>query len=391
MPRLTKPAIKAMVADPSKETYLWDSDLPRFGVRCSTEGRKTYLIRYRTPQGASRKHTVGRVSDLHPDAARELARALFARLSAGQDIRQAIERPTIADLSARHMDEHSEIKNRPSTHKSNEKLWRLYILPPWGKRDVADITRADVLKLHAEIGRTHKTIANRVRSLLSKAFNLAEIWGWRPDGSNPCRHVAKFPEQEMERILSPEELRRLGDALNAAERERWRAWQIVPLIRLLLVTGCRVNEIAAARREWVDLERKLLVLPAYANKTARKPVPLNRLACDIIRAIPDDGSGWLLPGRIAGQPFKYPYLAWRELLKRAEIKGRVRLHDLRHTFGSYAHRAGLTQKTVADLLGHRALSTTERYLHGIKTEQMEASEKTGSAITDLMKQPKETI
>ncbi len=53
-------------------------------------------------------------------------------------------------------------------------------------------------------------MANATLKSLSKAFNLAEIWGWRPEGSNPCRHVQKFKRVKRERFLTEQELGRLS-------------------------------------------------------------------------------------------------------------------------------------------------------------------------------------
>ena len=93
----------------------------------------------------------------------------------------------------------------------------LLILPALRNRKVADVTRADVCKLHHSLRKTPYQ-ANRVLALVSKMMNLAEKWGLRSDGSNPCRHVEKYKEAKRERFLSAEELTRLGDVLSEAER-----------------------------------------------------------------------------------------------------------------------------------------------------------------------------
>ena len=62
-------------------------------------------------------------------------------------------------------------------------------------------------------------VANRCLSLLSKMFNLAEVWGWRPQNSNPVRHIEKYKESRRERYLTVDEFARLGDALTAVARD----------------------------------------------------------------------------------------------------------------------------------------------------------------------------
>ena len=105
-------------------------------------------------------------------------------------------------------------KAQGSTAAEYRRLIEKIILPALGRRKAADVTRADITKLH-HANRAAPYQANRVLAVLSKMFNLAERWGLRPDGSNPCRHVEKFGENKRERILSAAELARLGDALSA--------------------------------------------------------------------------------------------------------------------------------------------------------------------------------
>src|SRR5262249_11164082 len=141
------------------------------------------------------------------------------------------------------------------------------ILPAFGKRKVVDITRADVAKFHHE-NRGAPYQANLVRAILSKMFNLAELWGLRPDGSNPCRHVERFPERKRERMLSPVELARLGDALGAFDGSPYAA----AAVKLLVFTGARLGEVLGLRWDWIDFERGEARLPD--SKTGAKTLHL---------------------------------------------------------------------------------------------------------------------
>ena len=94
--------------------------------------------------------------------------------------------------------------------------------------------------------------------MLSKMFNLAEVWGLRPDGSNPCRHVKKYKEEKRERFLSDEEYKRLGEALRKAEVEKTETQSAIDAIWLLMLTGCRLNEIMTLKWSYIDLEAKEL-------------------------------------------------------------------------------------------------------------------------------------
>src|SRR5260370_26142192 len=88
------------------------------------------------------------------------------------------------------------------------------------------------------------------RSVLSKMFNLAERWGLRPDGSNPCRHVEKFAEHKRERMLSPFELARLGDALAAHDGSPYA----VAAVKLLVFTRARLGDVLGLTWERIDFQ-----------------------------------------------------------------------------------------------------------------------------------------
>ena len=159
----------------------------------------------------------------------------------------------MADLAKRHIEEHARIKNKPRSVKRAQQLWDRCILPRFGKRRVAHITRADVARIMTEMADT-PAMANKVLSLLSKSFNLAEVWGWRPEGTNPCRHIDRYREESRERYLSESELQRLDDVLAKIDAERSALPQAVAAIRLLILTGCRSAEIL--KLEWDEAEAK---------------------------------------------------------------------------------------------------------------------------------------
>ena len=87
-------------------------------------------------------------------------------------------------------------------------------MPELGTRKVFDVTRQDVSRLHQKCRGTPYQ-ANRVLGVISKMTNLAAVWGMRPDGTNPTRHVPKFRESGRKRYLSSDELARFSAASSA--------------------------------------------------------------------------------------------------------------------------------------------------------------------------------
>jgi integrase len=150
--------------------------------------------------------------------------------------------PTVADVCKRFLDEYSSHRNKDGTRYNYERLIDRFILPVWGHRKIEDITRKDVTEMHNQHRETPYQ-ANRLLSVISKIMNLAEVWEYRPDGSNPAQHVQKFEERKRERYLTPEELVQLSIVLNEIEQTGSEMQSCVDAIRLLIATGCRLSEI----------------------------------------------------------------------------------------------------------------------------------------------------
>jgi integrase len=192
-------------------------------------------------------------------------------------------------------------------------------------------------------------------------FNLAEMWGLRPDGSNPRRHIRKYVEEKRERFLSAAELRRLGQVLDEMEAERLELPSAVAAIRLLLLTGCRLNEIMKLRWDHVDLAHAVLRLPD--SKSGAKTVQIGQAAVGVLAAMERQPfNPHVIAGTQAGKPLSDLQPFWQRVRARAGLKD-VRIHDLRHTFASVAVASGQGLPMIGKLLGHSQVQTTARYAH----------------------------
>jgi integrase len=357
----------------------WDDQLPGFGLRVQESGRRSFVVRYRTASGTDRLMTLGTVEELHPEAAREMARQARADVRHGKDPgadRKALRQsPKLAELRDRHLAEHAAQK-KSGTARNYEIHWRLHIIPALGNPAVAEITESDLLVIRRRMA-AHPVNCNRVFETLAKAFDLAERWGWRPANSNPCRWIESFPESKVERILEPAEIAAVWREIDSPD--------ILPsasaLFRLLMLTGCRSGEWRTALWSWIDFENSVLRLPD--SKTGAKVVPLAPDAVAILRALPRT-SIYVLPGTTGG-PIGGHRKIWLRILARAGVTDRVRIHDLRHTVGSYAHRAGASQREVADLLGHKQMATAARYIHGPESEKHSNAARASQAILKLVR------
>ena len=209
-------------------------------------------------------------------------------------------------------------------------------------------------------------------------FSMAEVWGWRPDGSNPCLHIKRYKEEKRERFLSAQEFARLGKVLDDTLRDGSETRSAVVAIRLLMLTGCRLSEIQKLQWEHVDLEAGELQLPD--TKTGGRAVPLAPSAVRLLEALPrDEENPWVIAGRKPGSHLTDLQHPWRRIREKAELDD-VRIHDLRHSFASRALALGEGLPMIGKLLGHTQVQTTARYAHLARDTVKASAARIGDSI-----------
>jgi integrase len=209
-------------------------------------------------------------------------------------------------------------------------------------------------------------------------FSLAEKWGERPDGSNPCRHVEKYAEHKRERMLSADELGGLANALKAPGRSPY----IVAAIKLLVFTGARLSEILNLEWDWIDFERGEARLPDSKTgaKTLHFPAPALAVLADLPRV---EGNPYVIVGNVPGARLINLEKPWRAIRKTAGLDD-VRLHDLRHAFASVAASSGMGLPIIGKILGHTQAATTHRYAHLASDPVNAAAAAVANKIADAM-------
>ena len=359
--RLTKRLVEGAAAPQAGEINLWDSEAPGFGLRVRAGGSRVYVVEYRNREQRKRRITLGPHGRLTVEQARERARQALAAVGRGEDPAEArIEEraaPTVAELAGRYLEQHARPKKKPASIGADERILRLFVLPALGRRRVAALGLKEIADLHHAM-RDKPVQANRMLALLSKMLGLAERWGLRPLGSNPCRGVDRFPERRRDRFLSAAELERLGAVLS--EEEPADPF-VVLAIRLLLLSGARRDEVLTLRWSEVNFERACLSLPD--SKTGAKLIPLGPAALALLADAPRlEGNPYVIPGRRTGGRLIGLQRPWVHIRERAGLRD-LRLHDLRHTFASIGAAAGLGLPVLGAILGHRSQATTARYAH----------------------------
>lgn len=362
MPKLTKRIVDAAEIR-ATEYFIWDDDIPGFGLRVLPSKRKSYIVQYRAGR-RSRRMSLGLSTVLTCEQARTRAIAIVAAAKNGEDPaakrdadRQAI---TVKELAERFDKEHISVRVKESTAKGYRRMLERVIIPALGRHRVTEVTRADIAKIHHDL-RHIPYDANRCLEIISKMFSLAEMWGLRPEGTNPRKHIKKYPEEKRERFLSAAELRRVGEVLREMEDEGVELPSAIAAVRLLILTGCRLGEIMTLKWEYVDFAGKALRLPD--SKTGAKVVHLGQPAIKVLEKVERvEKNPWVIVGTKPGARLSDLQPFWQRVRARAGLKD-VRIHDLRHTFASTAVAAGQGLPMIGKLLGHTQVQTTARYAH----------------------------
>jgi integrase len=376
MAKLSKRIVEGAAIRPS-DYFLWDEAMSGFGVRVMPSGRKSYLIQYRKA-GRTRRVSLGTHGKITLDQARTKAKRLFGVIADGGDPAAELEdhrrAPSVAAMCDRFLKEYVPVHCKPSTAGEYKRSVNLFIKPAIGTYKLQEIERAHIAKLHHEL-QDRPYQANRTLGVLSKLFNLAEAWGLRPDGSNPCRHVKKYREEKRERYLSAEERGRLLRALDDVVADGTETEHVAGAFKLLLFTGCRLGEIQTLKWDYV---RDNLYLPD--SKTGAKTVYLNDAARSVLDTLPRvEGNPFVIVGAVEGQHVTDLQKPWRRIRVEAELED-VRIHDLRHSFASAAVGLGMSLPLIGKLLGHTTPQTTARYAHLADAPIRAAAELVGGAM-----------
>jgi integrase len=402
MSKITKRTVDAARCPSGVEReYLWDSDVKGFGLMLTSRGTKSYVLQYRTPEGRSRRVTIGRHgSPWTAEDARQRALEMLRDAHKGRDPletkAQARSALTVAQLADLYLDEGMAEKpnKKESSWAADRSIIGWHIKPLLGRKIAKALTKADVSRFQADVaaGKTAvdektgphgraiveggKGIAARSLAVLSAMLSFAEGRGIVP--SNPAKGVRPYRGRPRERFLTDAEVTAIADALAALEQDAALPAVAGAAIRLLLLTGCRRNEILTLRWAHVDFERRCLRLPD--SKTGAKVIPLAAPALAILANLPRE-TEWVLPatrgeGRYVGLSKHWQRVkakAGAIALEAIEPDGRavqqvpcfdgLRIHDLRHSFASFAVMDGGSLYLVGKLLGHKQTRTTEIYAH----------------------------
>lgn len=395
-----------------KNLYVWDHDVPGFGVTVTPAGSKLLVVKT-SVLGHREWHTLGKFPYKTIEAARYEAQGIKDKARKGEDPKAAVralkEAPTVKELALRFMAEHVTRKRKAGTVREYQSIVDGHILPKLGKLRVRDVDRAIVAKLHHGM-KDAPIRANRTLAVLGKMMAMAEAWGFREQGTNPCRGIEKNAENKRQRFLSDAEFHWLGKAMVKAEEDGENPSGLAAL-HLLLYTGMRKDEVLSLKWPQVDLENGVLALTNH--KTSRhsgtKYVHLNPQALQLLNGMSRFiNNPFVFGGALAYAVDKETGKESGHLVNLSKVWGRikdlvpeiqeaeeipeqqrvdisdVRIHDLRHSFAAVAAGGGFSLPIIGAMLGHSQPATTARYAHLGANPLAEASNATGAKIAAAM-------
>jgi len=394
--KITKRVVDA-VEPIEKDRFVWDAELKGFGLKTTPKGRKVYIAQYRLPGQSTRRYTIGQHgSPWTPTTARQEATRILglvaAGLDPGEEKRLAKQDITMNELCDLYLEEGASAK-KASTVEMDKSRIDAHVRPLLGKKRLKQVSKADVSRFVQAVAagatskdvktgprgrsivRGGKGVANRSLGMLGAIFEFAIEQGFIM--TNPARGVRKFKEGRPARFLSNAEMVRLGDALRSADTKGVNLYALTA-IRLLLLTGCRRNEILELRWGQVDFESGFLRLGE--SKTGAKAVPVGAPVLSLLSELPRvAGNPYVISGEKVGSHFVGIQKVWNKVRCAAALED-VRLHDLRHSFASVGARSGESLLVIGKLLGHRTSSATARYAHLSDDPVKEAATSTSGLI-----------
>ncbi len=326
-----------------KPQMFYDAGCPGLGVRLSPKGKLSFFYQRRVTRVTLTAKTLA--------AARH---DVANRRAAVEETGEAQEW-TLGYLFNNWM----ELKSKPHkrTWQRDESRFRRY-LKHWERKKIRKISRLDVMNLHNQVHQeSGPYAANDTLAFIASLFSYAEQFGFA--GRNPAQGIKRFPEQERERYLLPEEFPRWYKAVQELTVSQSRDFFL-----LALWTGVRRECVLAMRWDQIDMDAGIWRIPKEIDKGKRDL--LIYLSDEALQILRDRRqivqSEWVLPSPRGSSSGHYadPKAAWRRVLELSGLKD-LRIHDLRRTLGSWMAEGGASLQIIGKALGHKSTSATRIY------------------------------
>jgi integrase len=408
MAELTKKTVDAAQTR-GADLFLWDSELPGFGLRVKKSGAKSFMVQYRNANGRSRRLTLGRYGVFTAEEARKEAKLALGAVVRGSDPAEnrklARGAMTIEELAKEYwgkaerglvLTRRGEAKSVKTLYADKGRIHR-HIIPLIGRRTVKDFTATDANRFLRDVisgksatdvktkarGRAivtgGKGTAARTMGLLGGIFSYAVAEGYRPD--NPINGIRRPKDGTREWRLDDAGYRRLGKSLTAAEADG-EHWQRILASRAAAMTGCRLDEIEGLLKTEVDPAGMALRLRSTKDGKSIRPVGSSVIAV-LKAASAKSDSRYVFPAIRTRSKHHTGLTRWLQKISAKDVPG-ITSHGLRHSFSSTAEDLGYSIPTIKALIGHSRASVTEGYIHKIDSALVTAADRIARHIDDAM-------
>lgn len=408
MTKLTKRVVDA--ADVRETDYfIWDDELPGFGLRVFASGKRSYLIQYRAA-GRTRRYTIGLHGVWTPETARQEAKVQLGRVARGDN--PAEERQLdhkaitvkelcalyVADLNAGLILGKGGRPKKPTTIVTDTGRIERHIIPLIGARRVKDLTKADINKVLKDIMAGKTRVSIKTKKLRGKAIVrggagtatrtvglLGGILTYAVEAGiidrNPAHGIRKPKDNVRNRRLSEAEYRVLGSILcKAAEDEKYE--MTVDIIRQIALTGCRRTEMITLK--WVEADTESSCLRLIDSKEGASVRPIGLPVVEYLENRRAKAIGtYVFPGLGDDNAFGSFPNHWKKIFEDTPLSD-ITPHVLRHSFASIGNDLGFTEVTIAALVGHAKGSVTSKYIHTLDTALIMAADTISGYIQGLL-------
>jgi integrase len=373
--RFTKATLSALpLPEKGARSTVYDTEVPKLAIRLTAAGARTFYVVKR--DGASMSWVkLGIFPEMTPEGARKAAERVLGDFAKGvnpatakraerdkQTLGEAYEQYRILHVAPRG------IKSAEAIHA----IWERCLGPmpdtpvkkhgrkrtkhpsgvDWSKRKLDAIDNAAIRALHAGIGKTHKTMANRVIETLSSVYNRAIEAGY--SGSNPTAGIKPFKETKRDRFIQAGELPRFFTTLAEDTSDDFKHF-----VLLSLLTGARRENVLAIQWQDVDLQSATWRIPRTKNDEPQV-VALVPEAVEVLRERKPQDAGYVFPAPSASGHLTPPKKRWQQLLMRAKLTN-LRIQDLRRSLGSWQAISGASLAIIGKSLGHKSPDATMIY------------------------------
>lgn len=417
MPKLAKTTVDS--AQPGdKESFIWDTELKGFGLKVFPTGAKTFVYQYRTPEGRTRRYTIGKYSNtLTADQARKRAKEIEHKVRSGIDPmgeKQARRNAlTVNELLDLYLESEKFIGNAETTKATDRGRIDRHLRPLLGNEFADKLTTDQIMKAHRAIkeGKTAARVKTKARGLAKvtggegtankSVLLLSAMFSWAMKNkfakSNPASAM-KFGSSSVRDtiIKDADEYGRLFTTLQKMEDEKRIRQAAADAIRFIALTGARRGEVTGLLWQWVDLKSGLITLPPKAHKAGHKTgkpriIALPSEAQAIIARQPEGkpDTRVFLPAKGTG-PLSFGKV-WPALRAEANLPANLGLHGLRHSIGTHLAMAGASAVELMETLGHKQITTTLRYIHFAEQARSTLAERAASVVTAGMKESKNNV